>query len=210
MRNRNMVVQASGCFPLNPSKNKKRKYIENVQPEESSEDSSTEDDSSEDEVKAENSDENIGFKVDPKRIGNSNWCRCGMCAPMKTGIESLCCYDIDEMYEKVPEDAFCITDNIEFRNECISFERQDWNYRMSNLRIRQQPRWPDYMRSLRRLAYRAYIVWIYIFLGFQNRKPIPSCVVREIRGTFPDPQGNYVGFLFPSDFVAGDMAYESE
>ena len=39
---------------------------------------------------------------DFKRIGNTNWCQCGLCQPMKSEDESLCCLDTNE----VPDDSF--------------------------------------------------------------------------------------------------------
>lgn len=67
-----------------------------------------------------------------------------------------------------------------------------------------------FCRSLRKLAYRAFTVWIHSFLGFHNRKPIPSCVVREIRSKYPDPKGRYTGFLTACDYYAEDMAYDTD
>ena len=37
-----------------------------------------------------------------KRIGNTNWCQCGLCQPMESEAESLCCLDTNE----VPDDYF--------------------------------------------------------------------------------------------------------
>ena len=37
-----------------------------------------------------------------KRIGDTNWCKCGLCQPMESKAESLCCLDTNE----VPNDYF--------------------------------------------------------------------------------------------------------
>ena len=37
-----------------------------------------------------------------KRIGNTNWRQCGLCQPMESEAESLCCLDTYE----VPDDYF--------------------------------------------------------------------------------------------------------
>uniref|UniRef100_A0A803JSY4 P2X purinoreceptor 7 intracellular domain-containing protein n=1 Tax=Xenopus tropicalis TaxID=8364 RepID=A0A803JSY4_XENTR len=147
---------------------------------------------------------------EPTRVGNSDWCQCGLCIPMPTGVESICCYEIPKIFEKIPEDAFCIIDNPDFETEVLDHQRLDWGLRMSNFKITKQPRCDAYMRSMRKIAYRAFTVWIYTFLGFCNRKPIPSCVVREIRSKFPDPKGKYTGFLSARDYFAEDMAYDTD
>ena len=41
-------------------------------------------------------------EVTSKRIGNTNWCQCGLCQPMESESESLCCLDTNE----VPGDYF--------------------------------------------------------------------------------------------------------
>ena len=37
-----------------------------------------------------------------KRVGNTNWCQCGLCQLMESKAESLCCLDTN----KVPDDYF--------------------------------------------------------------------------------------------------------
>ncbi|OCT56388.1 hypothetical protein XELAEV_18000166mg [Xenopus laevis] len=146
MRNRTEILQASDCFPLNPSKNRRRRFIEN---RENKELTSSEEASDKEEEKE--LSESSTIIIDPKRIGNTKWCQCGMCRPMETAVESICCYDVPEMYEKIPVDAFCITDNTEFQNECTNLERQDWNFHMSKFNINSHPRWPEYMRFVFRV-----------------------------------------------------------
>ena len=53
----------------------------------------------------------------------------------------------------------------------------------------------DINKSFRHAAYRAYIYWIFGRLGAGNRQVVPSCVVRRIRETFPDPAGHYTGYM---------------
>ena len=50
-------------------------------------------------------------------------------------------------------------------------------------------------RAYRLNAYRNFTCWVHGKLGKGNRKIIPSCVVTCIRKEFPDPNGNYTGFL---------------
>lgn len=47
-------------------------------------------------------------------------------------------------------------------------------------------------RALRYTAYRLFVWWVWSRLGKGNRQPLPGCVLRKIRSTFPS--GNYEMF----------------
>ena len=47
---------------------------------------------------------------------------------------------------------------------------------------------PFFFRYLRAVAYRWVTRWIFGFLGWDNTRPLPSCIYHNIRTTFPDGQ----------------------
>uniref|UniRef100_A0AAV2K1X3 P2X purinoreceptor 7 intracellular domain-containing protein n=1 Tax=Knipowitschia caucasica TaxID=637954 RepID=A0AAV2K1X3_KNICA len=50
-------------------------------------------------------------------------------------------------------------------------------------------------KRLRFVAYRSIVSWCWGQLGARIRVVIPACAVLRIRQDFPDPDGQYVGFL---------------
>ena len=53
------------------------------------------------------------------------------------------------------------------------------------------------VRKFRHVAYRQVVRWCWGYLGKHNRVPLPSCVMKEIRRAYPDPDGDYKGFKYP-------------
>ena len=49
-------------------------------------------------------------------------------------------------------------------------------------------------RSLRFVAYKQFIWWVFERLEKNNRRVIPSCVVWAIRKLYPEANGQYVRF----------------
>ncbi|KAH6920775.1 hypothetical protein HPB50_028238 [Hyalomma asiaticum] len=54
---------------------------------------------------------------DPDRLGNTHWCTCGMCVPMPTALECICCRDIQAAILKQP--SKCITEHPHFHTLCL-------------------------------------------------------------------------------------------
>ena len=51
--------------------------------------------------------------------------------------------------------------------------------------------------TLRYLAYRRFVRWVFFKLGRNNRKVIPCCAVKEIQKTYPAENSQYKGFDYP-------------
>ena len=112
------------------------------------------------------------------------WCKCGMCRPMPTQMESKCC---------------CTR-----RMECITVQPLlfhqlvlDGNVLDIAMRYREDVLVLDNPRNsenFRHAAYRQYILWQHGRLGQGNRRVTPSCCVLAIRAHYPSPNGIYTGF----------------
>uniref|UniRef100_A0A803JMB7 Uncharacterized LOC116408826 n=2 Tax=Xenopus tropicalis TaxID=8364 RepID=A0A803JMB7_XENTR len=199
LRNRPEVINAGWSFPFVPTQKRKREHTQET---------SSESSSSQDESGSETSTDADEKEPDPSRIGNISWCECGTCASMPTEIESLCCFEEPRIHNNIPDTAFCITDHDDFNGKCLDPVNVAHYYRLINVKKRKNPKHSVYQRGLRKAAYRSFTAWMYGYLGGNNRKPIPSCVVNKIRESFPDPNGRYTGFLYPHDYFAECMALD--
>uniref|UniRef100_A0A8C2IRS5 P2X purinoreceptor 7 intracellular domain-containing protein n=1 Tax=Cyprinus carpio TaxID=7962 RepID=A0A8C2IRS5_CYPCA len=116
------------------------------------------------------------------------WCTCQNCRDMPTDRERKCC-------RQTPNN--CISNLPLFRDYCLDggFLRIHRQYREDVTALGRAREPGSESREFRYAAYRHYIYWQHGSLGVGNRLVIPSCCVCKIRDTFPDPQGQYTGFL---------------
>lgn len=109
------------------------------------------------------------------------FCKCGNCREMPTQIENKCCSNSRclrerQIFKKISLD-------VDFLRQSIR-ERAD--YRAETFDFSN--------RSLRKAAYRQYVLWRYGKLGRGNRRVVPSCIVLCIREQYPSPNGLYMGY----------------
>ena len=57
----------------------------------------------------------------------------------------------------------------------------------------------DQNRGFRHAAYQSFVLWRHRRLGAGNCLVVPSCCVVAIRQKFPDPFGNYTGYIHQED-----------
>ena len=111
------------------------------------------------------------------------WCKCGVCIPMPTPDENKCCGK-----------RTCITSYALFQQLCI-----DRNTLILAIRSRTDIRTDPLdvsMNSMRKQAYRQYVLWTLGRLGKGERRVNPSCVVKMVRAAYPSADGAYMGFRY--------------
>lgn len=124
---------------------------------------------------------NEGVGVNEPMETDASWCICGVCRPMPTEEENVCC-----------KKTTCVTSYTMFNTTCI-----DREVLLLAIRARCDIRAdePDYStNSFRKAAYRQYTLWKYGKLGKGNRRIIPACVVIMVRKAYPAADGIYMGF----------------
>jgi len=96
------------------------------------------------------------------------WCICGVCRPVDTEQEIICC-----------KKRACITSNNTFNNICL-----DWNILEVGIKGRCDIRADDLnfaMESFKKAGYRQNALWTCGKLGRGNRRVLPVCVAQMIR-----------------------------
>ena len=112
-----------------------------------------------------------------------NWCRCENCVEMENVMERVCCQSSSDIIGDKMRYKTCITLTDGFRDVCLN----------NNVLEAAHGTWRNFTeepieisnKSFRFIAYRQYISWIFVWLGKDIRKVIPSCVVNTVRNTFP-------------------------
>ena len=124
----------------------------------------------------------------PPVPGQPTWCVCSNCQEMPTDLERKCCgQHPDSCISMLPHmDLFILPEGV------LRLARRIWN----DIRAEADaPEAGESNRPFRYAAYRQYVVWQYGALGHGRRVVIPSCCVWRIRQCFPDPLGQYKGFV---------------
>ncbi|KAK3712869.1 hypothetical protein QZH41_016904, partial [Actinostola sp. cb2023] len=129
------------------------------------------------------------------RRGTTEWCSCENCISMDTDLESICCQELDVLNEKFDSSGVdCIIDHHKFAVVCLDHDvLKTALVAMHNSRCTPQQDSIE-NRTWRLTAYRQFTTWVHGYLGKRTRRPIPSCVVKAVRSTFPEQSGVYVGF----------------
>ncbi|KAL7380473.1 hypothetical protein ABVT39_018460 [Epinephelus coioides] len=117
-----------------------------------------------------------------------HWCICTNCRDMPTDLEKLCCRQ---------EPPNCISNMAHMQyyileEGVLQLAGAAWNDIFA-IDDHQEPGVEQ--RQFRHAAYRQFVLWQHGRLGEGNRVVIPSCVVWKIRDKFPNPTGQYTGFL---------------
>uniref|UniRef100_A0A8C5B0V5 P2X purinoreceptor 7 intracellular domain-containing protein n=1 Tax=Gadus morhua TaxID=8049 RepID=A0A8C5B0V5_GADMO len=120
--------------------------------------------------------------------GEMMYCEWRTCKEMQMDVERKCC-------GQQPHSCIAMLPHIE------AYILQEGHLRLA-IRIWNDVRalgdLPDPGESnkqFRYAAYREFVVWQYGAMGAGNRVVLPSCCVWKIRDRFPDPHGQYKGFI---------------
>ena len=116
------------------------------------------------------------------------WCSCTRCIEMPSDIEKKCCGMTDSTcVSMLPHMSLYILDEQVLR---LSRRLRNDIYAIHDT---QEP--GDDNREYRYAAYRNFVLWQCGSLGAGSRIVIPCCCVRRVREKFPDPNGQYTGFI---------------
>lgn len=126
-----------------------------------------------------------------KRVGTTDWCNCGKCKEESREIDCLCCSEVSAISEDKFENNICITEAREFKKLCLD------TVILKNVLVALHESKGDPLeketsnRSFRFAAYKQFVWWVFQRLGKGNRRVLPSCVIWQIRGNFPQTDGMY-------------------
>ncbi|XP_077142808.1 kelch repeat and BTB domain-containing protein 4 isoform X3 [Ranitomeya variabilis] len=142
---------------------------------------------------------------DPEgRLQNTNWCQCGHCSIMPHVAESVCCREVPAI-NRFLENESCVTRHVDFAGFVLSrdflVQMLQFSTKLTASKFAEKEN-----GHLREAAYRRFTNMIYGFLGNGSGLSVPSCVVRNIRETFPSPDGNYTSYKWYWEYVSGPLA----
>ncbi|XP_043922376.1 uncharacterized protein LOC122797919 [Protopterus annectens] len=128
---------------------------------------------------------NIGITEQRQSEQPPTWCVCQGCRDMPTAQERVCCAN---------SPMNCLSLVLEMSEVVLhpGVLRVADTYRRAIFGI---PLETDDNRRSWHSAYRQFTVWHYGWLGSRVRRVIPSCCVWRIRDRYPNPLGQYTGFL---------------
>ncbi|OCT57086.1 hypothetical protein XELAEV_18004023mg [Xenopus laevis] len=123
---------------------------------------------------------------------------------MPTVDESLCCNEIHDFQQFLDQEHKDITHNQDMLRLCLN------SHLLLEFMIKFRGR--TSARTFRIHYNRCIKLHIGLsplgLLGANLLIPIPSCAVHLVRSTFPDPQGQYMGFFWAEDYPAQHMALD--
>lgn len=138
------------------------------------------------------------------RMSTDDWCKCKGCLPVKFAksiFDVGCCQETQEVRDMCDENLMfgdpkryeCITKHPTFIPFCLynrGLDNMSHVYYKAGLGARANTRNPN--KTRRYTAYRQYTNLVLGRCGYKNRKAIPQCVTKVIRGKFPGDE--YTGF----------------
>ncbi|XP_066910562.1 uncharacterized protein [Clytia hemisphaerica] len=153
----------------------------------------------EDESSSSSDSERENDDLESSRLENLHWCTCRNCVIGTdfTLEECLCCKECSILEEKL-EGISCITKHKDFKPFILTPSALEFTFitRRRHKKIFKRIK-KIKNRQYRYTAYYQYTSWTHYFeiLGRDKRVVIPSCVVKEIKNTFPESiGGKYTGF----------------
>ena len=117
----------------------------------------------------------------PDGSASPPWCKCSKCRVTPQDIENRCCGQ-----------RRCVTTHARFTKLCLNPDVLQPAVR--NRGGIKNVREDNSTRSLRKSAYRQYVLNGYGQLGKKNRKVCPSYVVLKVCQNYPSQTGVYMGF----------------
>ncbi|XP_061192887.1 P2X purinoceptor 7-like [Saccostrea echinata] len=112
---------------------------------------------------------------------------------MPLAKECVCCKETKVLLHLMKNDGVqCITDHPGFEPVCLNTYVLDTAYNQYKHQYNHQIQ--NLPARYRYTAYRQLVRWAWGYLEKHVRVVLPSCALKKIRGRFPSPQEDYVGF----------------